>query len=108
MLAQNRNDLLFREPATLHRPSLQPGRTLIPRGGKTQWQVTSDRKAWGTKTGINRCLISFRYERFGGLHGTLTTIRTTVRVRHDGLAIPRWRCRACDALRRSIRSLVFC
>src|SRR5215813_11945816 len=39
VLAQNRNDLLFREPATLHRPSLQHGRTLILRGGKTQWQV---------------------------------------------------------------------
>src|SRR5262249_47762904 len=37
--AQNRNDLLFRKPATLHRPSLQQGRTLILRGGKTQWQV---------------------------------------------------------------------
>src|SRR5205823_14469713 len=41
VLAQNRNDLLFREPATLHRPSLQQGRTLILRGGKTQWQVRS-------------------------------------------------------------------
>jgi hypothetical protein len=39
VLAQNRNDVLFREPATLHRPSLQQGRTLILRGGKTQWQV---------------------------------------------------------------------
>ena len=39
VLAQNPNDLLFREPATLHRPSLQQGRTLILRGGKTQWQV---------------------------------------------------------------------
>jgi len=40
VLAQNPNDLLFREPATLHRPSLQQGRTLILRGGKIQWQVT--------------------------------------------------------------------
>src|SRR5262249_22378679 len=39
VLAQNRNDLLFRKPATLHRPSLQQGRTLILRRGKTQWQV---------------------------------------------------------------------
>ncbi len=40
VLAQNPNDLLFREPATLHRPSLQQGRTLILRGGKIQWQVS--------------------------------------------------------------------
>jgi len=31
VLAQYRYDLLFREPATLHRPSLQQGRTLILR-----------------------------------------------------------------------------
>jgi hypothetical protein len=37
--AQNRNDLIFREPAALHRPSLQQGRTLILHGGKTPWQV---------------------------------------------------------------------
>jgi hypothetical protein len=41
MLAQHRDDLLFREPDTLHRRSLQQGRTLILRGGKTQWQVTT-------------------------------------------------------------------
>jgi hypothetical protein len=40
VLAQNRNDLLLSKPDTLHRPSLQQGRTLILRGGKTQWQVT--------------------------------------------------------------------
>jgi hypothetical protein len=34
VLAQNRNDLLFSELDTLHRPSLQQGRTLILRGGK--------------------------------------------------------------------------
>src|SRR4029077_3843932 len=39
VLPQNRNNLLFREPATLHRPSLQQGRTLILRAGKTQRQV---------------------------------------------------------------------
>jgi hypothetical protein len=36
LLAQNRDDLFFREPATLHRPSLRQGRTLILRGGKTR------------------------------------------------------------------------
>ena len=41
MLAQNRDDLLFREPDPLHRPSLQWGRTLNRRGGKTQWQVSA-------------------------------------------------------------------
>jgi len=40
VLAQNRNDLLFGEPDPLHRPSPYCGRTLTPRGGKTQWQVT--------------------------------------------------------------------
>jgi hypothetical protein len=39
MLAQYRDDLLLREPASLHRPSLQQGRILTLRGGKSQWQV---------------------------------------------------------------------
>src|SRR6266702_8165582 len=52
VLAQNPNDLLFREPATLHRPSLQQGRTLILRGGKTQWQVT------GTQVRSPICTVS--------------------------------------------------
>src|SRR4051794_32093770 len=43
VLTQNCNDLLFREPDPLHRPSSRGSRTLNPRGGKTQWQVT-----WGT------------------------------------------------------------
>jgi hypothetical protein len=39
VLAQNRNDLLFREPArSIVCPSSR-ARTLILRGGKTQWQV---------------------------------------------------------------------
>ena len=36
---------LFREPATLHRPSLRQGRTLILRGGNTQWQVSRSQRA---------------------------------------------------------------
>ena len=46
MLAQNRDDLFFREPATLHRPSLRQGRTLILRGGKTQWQVIENTRRY--------------------------------------------------------------
>src|SRR3984885_13564575 len=33
MLPQNRNDLLFREPRSLHRPVLPSGRTLASPGG---------------------------------------------------------------------------
>jgi len=47
VLAQNRNDLLFGEPDPLHRPSPYCGRTLTPRGGKTQWQVS--RRPTGAK-----------------------------------------------------------
>jgi hypothetical protein len=45
MLAQNHNDLLLSERVTLHCPSLQQGRTLILRGGKTQWQVTQPKRS---------------------------------------------------------------
>ena len=41
VLAQHRYNLLLSEPDTLHRPSLLSGRTLTPRGGKTQWQVSA-------------------------------------------------------------------
>jgi hypothetical protein len=39
VLPQYPDNLLFREPDPLHRPSPYGGRTLTPRGGKTQWQV---------------------------------------------------------------------
>jgi predicted HTH transcriptional regulator len=39
VLLQHRNDLLFREPCSLHQSVLRLGRTLTPLGGKTQWQV---------------------------------------------------------------------
>jgi hypothetical protein len=39
VLPQHPDNLLFREPDPLHRPSPYVGRTLTPRGGKTQWQV---------------------------------------------------------------------
>jgi len=35
------DDLLFREPCSLHLSVLQEGRTLNPPGGKSQWQVTA-------------------------------------------------------------------
>ena len=41
VLLQNRDDLLFRKSAALHQSVLSSGRTLIPSGGKSQWQVTS-------------------------------------------------------------------
>src|SRR5262249_42199386 len=50
-------------------------------------------------------LIKFRYERCGGPYGALTRMRSAVGVRYGGLAVPRCRCRGCDVLRRSIRSL---
>jgi hypothetical protein len=40
MLLQHPYDLLFREPRSLHLSVLQEDRTLNPRGGKSQWQVT--------------------------------------------------------------------
>jgi hypothetical protein len=39
VLPQHPNDLLFREPCSLHLSVLQEGRTLDPNGGKSQWQV---------------------------------------------------------------------
>ena len=42
MLLQNADDLLFREPCSLHRPSPFLGRTLIQTGGNSQWQVKTD------------------------------------------------------------------
>jgi hypothetical protein len=39
VLLQHPNDLLFREPRSLHLSVLQEGRTLNPRGGKSQRQV---------------------------------------------------------------------
>jgi hypothetical protein len=41
VLLQNPYDLIFREPCSLHLSVLQEGRTLNPRGGKSQWQVSS-------------------------------------------------------------------
>src|ERR1700684_535644 len=41
VLLQHPDDLIFREPCSLHLSVLQEGRTLNPRGGKSQWQVTS-------------------------------------------------------------------
>jgi hypothetical protein len=41
VLAQDGDNLLFREPdPLLVRPLIYGGRTLTPRGGKTQWQGT--------------------------------------------------------------------
>jgi hypothetical protein len=40
VLLQHPDDLIFREPCSLHLSVLQEGRTLNPRGGKSQWQVT--------------------------------------------------------------------
>jgi hypothetical protein len=48
VLAQHRNDLLFRKPDPLHRSAPRKGRTLTPSGGKTQWQVTAT-----TQVGMN-------------------------------------------------------
>ena len=45
VLLQNPYDLLFREPRSLHLSVLQEGRTLNPRGGKSQWQVTAYKAA---------------------------------------------------------------
>ncbi len=41
---QDRDNLLFRKPRTLHRSVLPSGRTLTLRGGKSQWHVR--RYAW--------------------------------------------------------------
>src|SRR5271156_2708727 len=41
VLLQHPDDLIFREPCSLHLSVLQEGRTLNPRGGKSQWQGTA-------------------------------------------------------------------
>jgi hypothetical protein len=41
VLLQHPDDLIFREPCSLHLSVLQEGRTLNPRGGKSQWQVNT-------------------------------------------------------------------
>jgi superfamily I DNA/RNA helicase len=41
VLLQHAHDLLFREPCSLHLSVLFQGRTLNPRGGNSQWQVSS-------------------------------------------------------------------
>src|ERR1700677_3422109 len=45
VLLQHPDDLIFREPCSLHLSVLQEGRTLNPRGGKSQWQVSSKQQA---------------------------------------------------------------
>src|ERR1700678_2260940 len=40
VLLQHPDDLIFREPCSLHLSVLQEGRTLNSPGGKSQWQVT--------------------------------------------------------------------
>src|SRR6202046_1725131 len=39
VLLQHPDDLVFREPCSLHPSVLQEGRTLNPHGGESQWQV---------------------------------------------------------------------
>src|ERR1700684_4580988 len=41
VLLQHPDDLIFREPRSLHLSVLQEARTLNPRGGKSQREVTS-------------------------------------------------------------------
>jgi hypothetical protein len=43
VLLQYPNDLIFREPCSLHLSVLQEGRTLNSPGGKSQWQVSAHR-----------------------------------------------------------------
>src|SRR6202040_3046269 len=43
MLPQHCDDLFFRKPASLHRSVPCSGRTLTPRGGISQWQVSHRR-----------------------------------------------------------------
>src|ERR1700689_3667214 len=45
VLLQHPDGLIFREPCSLHLSVLQEGRTLNPRGGKSQRQVTRDQVA---------------------------------------------------------------
>src|SRR6185437_11130593 len=56
LLAQHRNDLLFREPRSLHRPVLPSGRTLASSGGNNGGH---SRSRSGPRS-IARCWISSR------------------------------------------------
>jgi hypothetical protein len=47
MLLQHPDDLIFREPCSLHLSVLQEGRQTNPRGGNSQWQVSAKPKAKG-------------------------------------------------------------
>src|SRR5580692_2547369 len=46
VLLQHPDDLIFREPCSLHLSVLQEGRTLNPRGGKSQRQVKPNTILW--------------------------------------------------------------
>lgn len=48
-LVQKPDDLLSREPRSLHRPSSFKGRTLIDRGGKSGGQVSFHCIRWGLR-----------------------------------------------------------
>jgi hypothetical protein len=52
VLLQNPNDLIFREPCSLHLSVLQEDRTLNPRGGKSQWQVNGRIDFWSLENPI--------------------------------------------------------
>src|SRR5205823_10698620 len=45
LFPQHRDDLLFREPSSLHRPSLRLGRTLVSFGGVSGGHVTGDSRS---------------------------------------------------------------
>src|ERR1700722_15283056 len=58
-LLQHTDDLTFREPCSLHLSVLQEGRTLNPRGGKSQWQVTMGQNP-GTSEAANLTALKVR------------------------------------------------
>jgi hypothetical protein len=67
VLLQHPNDLIFREPCSLHLSVLQEGRTLNPRGGKSQGQVKVDHiNKWSQLKGRRRFQFFHDYFRHVG------------------------------------------
>src|SRR5580692_8437134 len=65
LLLQHPDNLIFREPCSLHLSVLQEGRTLNPHGGESQWQVTDANASFCVTKSYNGALqIQLRQRRF--------------------------------------------
>jgi hypothetical protein len=81
VLLQHPNDLLFREPRSLHLSVLFQGRTLNPRGGKSQWQVTASADFFGCRVRfwIPHADVSSKGGNFATVNDVVRALRLKVR-----------------------------